>query len=299
MGTVALSGNSSRFASPQDYEICREYHRRFGTTYYFATQLFPRRYRERVHALYGFVRVPDEWVDNPQNTTVEQQAQALRAYEEELLAGLAGICPTEPVLRAFVDVMRETGMPADEPTCFLRAMEMDLTRTRYQTYAELEDYMRGSAAAVGLMMCHAIGTPLSEPVRSGAMALGNAMQLTNFTRDVAEDARRNRIYLPLEDLEQFRVTPSEIERGEMSDRVEALVRFQIARARALYAEADRAIPLLPFFAQRPVKLARLLYSRILDKIEAQDCNVFAGRARTTRSEKMLAAARVLVRGVHA
>ncbi|MBX7131860.1 MAG: phytoene/squalene synthase family protein [Fimbriimonadaceae bacterium] len=284
------------FASLSDYAECRRLHRQFGTTYYFASRRFPGPIRRRVDALYGFVRVPDEWVDNPGVLDQTALEDKLRDYRTELLHGHEGICPTHPVLRAFCDTMRECHIPLEEPLLFLDAMAQDLTTTRYSTYGDLRDYMRGSAATVGLMMCCAIGAPSSDSVRRGAMALGEAMQLTNFLRDVGEDLDRGRIYLPMEDLATFGLDESDIASRRVTPRFVDLMRFEIARARALYAEADPSIRLLPSHARPAVRLARVLYSRILDRIEARQYDVFSGRARTTRLEKGLAALGVLLRG---
>lgn len=285
------------FANEADYELCRQLHRRFGTTYYASSRLFPPSIRRRVHALYGFVRVPDEWVDNPDSTDVDEIRARLQAWRAEMDRGVAGTeSPTHPVLRAFCDVARETRLPLAEAHRFIDAMAMDLETTRYATYRDLENYMAGSAAAVGVMMTCLVDAPRDEETLACARALGNAMQLTNFLRDVAEDAERGRIYLPQEDLERFGVSEDEVMDGVFSDRMESLIRFEIARARNLYRDSHPGIRNLSGPSQSAVLLARVLYSRILDRIEMQGANVFVGRARTTTSEKLFVAGQVLVQG---
>lgn len=237
-------------------------------------------------AVYGFVRVPDEWVDNPGAMTVAERSAKLESYREELLLGLDGVRPGEPALRAFVDTMQAVGMPPDEPLLFLDAMRMDLHFDRYASWEDLCGYMRGSASAVGLMMCEVVGAPPTPTVRSCAMRLGEAMQLTNFLRDVAEDAKRGRVYLPEEDLEAHGVSREDVLARRWSPDFERLMRFEIARARALYGEADPGIPQLPAAMRPAVRIARVLYARILDRLEAQGANPFAGRARTGRWEKL-------------
>jgi phytoene synthase len=282
------------FSTPEDFDYCAKLHRQYGTTYYFATLRFPEPLRSRAHAIYGFVRVPDEWVDNPGGRSKGEIAELLESYEAELLAGLEGVCPKHPALRAFVDVVQEAQIPIDEAKLFLRAMKQDLEVTRYATYADLEGYMRGSAAAVGLMMCAALDVPMDAELQQAACDLGNAMQLTNFLRDTGEDLQRGRIYLPQEDLARFGVPEAEVLSRTMSDRFIALMKFEIARARELYASSDAGIARLPLIARRPVKLARILYSRILDRIEANGYDVFTRRARTSRLEKLLVAGRELL-----
>ena len=287
--TTYTCGMGGEWASTADHDLCRRLHRQHGTTYYFATSRFPAPARRRVHALYGFVRVPDEWVDNPQ----DDPAPRLAAYRDDLLCAFEGGRSEHPALRAFGDVARECGMAREEPLCFLDAMAMDLTVARYPTYAHLETYMRGSAAAVGMMMCDALGAGDDATMRAAARALGNAMQLTNFLRDVREDAARGRVYLPQDELAAFGVGEDEIIAGRMSERFRKLSEFQVARARALYAQADAGIPMLPAEARKAVRLARVLYARILDRIEERDHDVFGGRARTSKVEKLAVAARVL------
>jgi len=292
---VALGTTKSvaGFATAMDHAECRYLHRRFGTTYYFATRRLPARIRRRVHALYGFVRVPDEWMDNQSNVSTTQREQQINSYRNELLRGLDGVRPTHAVLRAFCDVAREVALPIEEPLEFLKAMEQDIYTSRYSTYTDLEKYMRGSAVAVGIMMCRLLEVEVDDRVLKAATALGEAMQMTNFLRDVGEDIRRGRIYLPIEDLKQFPESEDAILHEELNADMISLLKFEIARTRELYRTADAGIPLLPKGAQRAVKLARILYSRILDRIEERNYDVFNGRARTSRTEKLVTAFRVL------
>jgi len=282
------------FASAADHAVCRQLHRKYGTTYYFATRRFGRLARRRVHALYGFVRVPDEWVDNPEVASPAGQRQMLEEYRSQLIRGLDGVRPDEPVLRAFCDVVRECGMPLEEPLLFLDAMEQDLSVGRYATYEELRGYMRGSASAVGVMMCSVLEAGCDPKMLDAAKALGEAMQLTNFLRDVGEDVQRGRIYLPQEDMARFGVTEEDILEGRKTEAFVSLMKFEIERARWLYETADTGIPLLPPHARKAVRLARVLYSRILDRIERNDYDVFTQRARTTKAEKIRLATRVVL-----
>ena len=159
-------------------------------------------------------------------------------------------------------------------------MEMDLEVTRYQTSEDLRGDMRGSAAAVGIMMCSVMGATIDADLLACASALGEAMQLANFIRDVGEDTDRGRIYLPLEDLSHFGVSEEDVLNGRMSPAFKDLIRFEIARARDLFAKSDAGIARLPRQAQIPVLLARVLYSQILDRVEANHYDVFTRRART-------------------
>lgn len=277
------------FASEEDYAECARLHRQHGATYYFASRRLPAEARRRVDAVYGFVRVPDEIVDNPAEPDLQVMTSGLRAYRQEFLASTYGRRPDQPVLRAFADTLRECEIPLHEPMVFLDAMEADLTVTRYPTYADLRGYMRGSAVAVGMMMLYVLDAERDRANLDAAQALGEAMQLTNFLRDVGDDIRRGRIYLPLEDMAKFGVTEEDICTGRVTPAFRELMRFEIARARQLFDASDAGIERLPEAMRFGVALARELYAKILEKIEEADYNVFGQRARTTPQEKMVAA----------
>ena len=282
----------TRYALPEDYELCRRIHRKFGTTYYFATRRFSPREAQKVHALYAFVRIPDEWVDNPGELSKGEVQALLTDWRQQFRDGMAGSCPEHPAMRAFCDVARECGIPPSEAECFLDAMEMDLTVDRYQTFEDLRGYMRGSAAAVGIMMCSVMGADIDSDLLECASALGEAMQLANFIRDVGEDIQRGRIYLPLEDLERFGISESQLANGHLSHSMIQLLQFEIERARSLFVKSEAGIARLPRQAQIPVLLARVLYAKILDQVEANGYDVFTKRARTGTVTKIRHAVRV-------
>lgn len=274
------------YACASDRELCRRIHRKFGTTYYISTMRFPRMLRERVHAIYAFVRVPDEWVDNPGELCIGDQSLKLRDWRKQMVLGLQGVRPEHPVMRAYCDVARECNIPLSEAECFIDAMEMDLTVGRYENYQQLRDYMRGSASAVGVLMCYAMGADIDDDLLDRARALGEAMQLTNFLRDIGEDLERGRIYMPLDELAQFGLSSEDLVAHRNTADFKRFMQFEIQRARDLYAFADGGIALLPIHMRRAVLMARILYSKILDQIEANDYDVFTRRARTTKLQKI-------------
>jgi phytoene/squalene synthetase len=195
------------------YDTCRRLHAEHGRTYYLATRLLPAWKRPYVHALYGFARYADELVDGPFGGTPAGQAEAdaaLAGLERGLLAAFASDSPPgrgtqADVLRALKDTAQRWDLPPAYFTTFLTAMRMDLTVREYETWEDLLGYVEGSAAVIGLQML-----PILEPTSRAASAyardLGIAFQLANFLRDVGEDLRRGRIYLPLESLRLFGVT---------------------------------------------------------------------------------------------
>jgi len=274
----------------QDYAHCQAVQRAHGVSYYFATRFFPPETRRAVHALYGFVRYPDQWVDCPDAHSSPESIHAqLDAYERDLIRAVCGEPVSLPPLRAFADVVRRYAIPLRHPLEFLDAMRMDLTRTRYATFDELQTYTWGSASVVGVMMCYILGTVHPDALHYAA-TMGLAMQMTNFLRDVGEDWARGRVYLPQDELQRFGVSEAQIANGVVDDRWVAMMRFQIDRCRALYAEAEQGIPLLPREAQYPVLLGGRLYARILHAIERNGYDVFRRRAHTTHAEKLRLAA---------
>lgn len=271
------------------YELCRRVQKGHSRTYYFSTSLFPEEVRPHVHALYAFMRYADEIVDNPGATSLDEQLAGLRSFEEETLAAVAGEAVANPVLLAFANTVLLRGIEPGLIEAFMRSMKMDTAVFRYPTYGDLERYTYGSAAVVGLMMCRVIGAT-DEAANPHAEALGVAMQLTNFLRDVREDWARGRVYLPLEDLERFGYAEEELGRGIVDERFVELMRFEISRARRLYRVADEGMRYIPRGRRYPVVVAGRLYEAILDRIESQGYDVFSRRAQTSLAYKLRVAA---------
>jgi phytoene synthase len=278
----------------ESYELCRRVQRAHSKTYYFSTQLFPPEVRPHVHALYAFMRYADEIVDNPGQTTLDEQLAALEAFEEETTATVDGEAAPNPILQAYANTVRQRGIEPQHITAFIKSMKMDTQVFRYPTYESLTVYTYGSAAVVGLMMCRAVGV-VDERAEVHAEALGVAMQLSNFLRDVREDWDRGRVYLPLEDLARFDYREEELGAGVVDERFVELMRFEVGRARRLYGIAGEGIGYIPRGRRYPVVVARELYAAILDRIEAQGYDVFSRRAETSLSSKLGVATRCAAR----
>jgi phytoene synthase len=255
-----------------DFEVCRRLHARYGRTYYLATMLLPPAKRPYVWALYGFARYADEFVDS----LTTPDPQALVAWGKAFLASLGQGEPADPVSRAMAATMRRWNIPRAHVEAFLESMQMDITVSGYPTYGDLEQYMYGSAAVIGLQML-----PILEPVTpeagSRARALGEAFQMSNFIRDVGEDLRRGRVYLPQEDLDAFGVTREALERRAVTAPIRELLRFEVARTRALYTFAEPGIDMLHPTSRDCVRTAFVLYGAILDAVEAAHYQVLTQR----------------------
>lgn len=268
-------------------EEAKKINYRHGTSYFWATLLFPKDIRNAVHILYAFFRIPDEIVDNAKDGEIETISHNLQEWFKKWQQAYLSQVSTEPILYASSAVFHCYQIPFKYSEVFFQAMKQDLHRTRYQSYCDLEKYMYGSAAVVGLMLSHVIG--FSDPdALSYATKLGYAMQLTNFLRDMDEDfVERGRIYFPQTELNQFGISDQDIAKKHFTPQFKQFVQFQIARTRALYLEAELGIALLDQKGRRAVRVASRLYAKILQKIEEQDCNIFMGRARTKPIEKAL------------
>ncbi|MCL7419226.1 MAG: phytoene/squalene synthase family protein [Halalkalicoccus sp.] len=239
-------------------EQSKAIHRRTGRTFYYATRLLPGRVREATYVLYAFFRVADEVVDDADGVPPEEQRQRLESLREQAL-GRAD--PDGPVLEAFQAIRARHGIADEDVEVFIDAMLTDIEKRRYGTYAELESYMNGSAAAVGRMMTAVMDPEDPEAALSHATALGEAFQLTNFVRDVREDViERDRIYLPQSTLEAEGVSDERIERFEMNENVARAVKTELTRAESLYREGVAGIKYLPRDCQLPVLLAAVLYA---------------------------------------
>ncbi|KYH26329.1 squalene/phytoene synthase [Halalkalicoccus paucihalophilus] len=239
-------------------EQSKAIHRRTGRTFYYATRLLPGRVREATYVLYAFFRVADEVVDDADGVPPGEQRQRLESLREQAL-GRAD--PDGPVLEAFQSIKERHDIADEDIEVFIDAMLTDIEKRRYGTYAELESYMNGSAAAVGRMMTAVMDPEDPEAALSHATALGEAFQLTNFVRDVREDViERDRIYLPQSTLEAEGVSDERIERFEMDENVAHAVKTELTRAESLYREGVAGIKYLPRDCQLPVLLAAVLYA---------------------------------------
>jgi len=275
----------------ESYRLCAKVARRHGKTYAMAARLLPPGSRDHVHAVYAFCRVADDIVDDLGDRPVPERVAALEEFGARFRADLAAGRSDHAVLAAVVATVRATGI---DPECFdrfLASMAMDFDRDSYETWADLCGYMDGSAAVIGEMMLPVL-RPTDRAAFEPARQLGIAFQLTNFLRDIGEDLERGRVYVPQQDIARFGADPW---RREVTPQWRELMRFEIERNRRIYAVADTGIALLPPRSARCVAAARVLYSRILDRIEAADYDVFTSRVRVSEVEKAATAARILLR----
>jgi phytoene synthase len=265
------------------YAECARVTRESASSFAQAFRLLPEERRRGLEALYAFCRVVDDAADEGGDG-----AAALAAWRAELGRALGGTA-THPVAVALGDTVRRFGVPARHLEEILTGVEMDLRRRRYETFDELRRYCYHVAAAVGLASLPILGCR-SERSRAYAEALGVALQLTNILRDLAEDAERGRIYLPLEDLRRFGYRERDLLTHTRGAAFRALVAFECERARALYRAARAAVTPADRRALAPAEGMRLVYQRLLARIAARPEAVFGPRVGVPRVEKALCAA---------
>ncbi|GAC1440507.1 MAG: phytoene/squalene synthase family protein [Mycobacteriales bacterium] len=283
------------------YEACRRLNASHGQTYYLATLLLPAWKRPYVHALYGFARYADEIVDDLASTLTDaEKADWLIGWGEQFMTDVAAGGSEHPISMAVVDTVRRWGIPLDYIEAFLASMRMDLTVTEYATYDDLMTYVYGSAAVIGLEM-----VPVLEPLVPREVAnpyaqdLGVAFQLSNFIRDVGEDLQRGRVYLPMEDLEEYRVTREHLAHGVVDAPIRRLLAFEIARTREIYRSARHGVRLLRPSSRPCIETALALYGGILDEVEAADYAVLTQRVSVSKARRAAVAVPGLARAVAA
>jgi phytoene synthase len=278
------------------YEYCRQITAKYSKTFYLGTLLMPKEKREAIWAIYVWCRRTDELVDGPDAALTTPET--LDHWERQLESVFAGHPLDDPDV-ALVNTLERFTLDIQPFRDMIEGQRMDLYRSRYETFEELELYCYRVAGTVGLMSSDVLGIDTSYRTapwdcsdniyipRQEAIALGIANQLTNILRDVGEDTHRGRIYLPLEDLEKFNYTEEDLYNGVIDDRWIALMQFEIERARKFYQDAEIGIRSLNLDSRWPVWSALMLYQGILDVIEQNNYDVFTKRAFVPNAKKML------------
>lgn len=252
------------------YHACAALTYQHSRTFFLASALLPREKRNAARALYAFCRISDNIVDHPRS---DPQIE-LEAWRRDALSSHAF---DNPFILAWADARERFGIPAGYAEQLIDGVKRDLSQTRYSTFAELSEYAYGVASTVGLMTMHIVGFSGEEAI-SYAVRLGVALQLTNILRDVAEDWRAGRVYLPQDEMREFGVTEADIAAGQVTDRWRRFMRYQIQHNRALYQSSWSGIGLLDRDGRFAIAAAGKLYDAILTDIERHDYDVFSRRA---------------------
>lgn len=271
-------------------DVCRKHARSF----YFASAVLFGPRRRAAFAVYAVCRKLDDLVDEQGATEVQLQSAAEAV--NHLFDGTAptATSPFSPSLSAaFHDVVIQFGLRREPFVELLRGLAMDLQPRRYASWAELDLYCYRVAGTVGEMMAPILGCR-DERALSQAIALGKAMQLTNILRDIKEDFLRGRVYLPQDEMQRFGVSETQLAEGRINDGLIAFMRFQIGRARSLYAEGARGFWALAHWGGRTcARVMSAVYGGILGVIEQAHYDVFATRARVSWWGKLALATRAV------
>ena len=273
-------------------EYCQRKTAESGTSFYYSFLFLPPDRRRAITALYAFCREVDDVVDEVSDANVARSKLAW--WRQEIGATFTGV-PRHPVALALKPVVAAYRLPEEHFQTVIDGMTMDLERSRYLDFAELERYCQCVAGVVGLMSAEIFGYA-NPATRQYARDLGIAFQLTNIIRDVGEDARRGRIYLPQDELARGGVAASSLLKRESSDALVALMRDQVARARHWYARALDALPAEDRRAQRPGLIMAAIYGALLDEIERDGYRVLDRRISLTPLRKLWIAWKTARRG---
>ena len=283
------------------YLECKRLNSLHGKTYYLATLLLPPAKRPFVHALYGFARYADEIVDDLASTlTDEEKANSLKQWGEGVISDIKSGNSNDQIGKALVDTVRRFDIPIEYFQAFLHSMTMDLTITEYQEYEDLQEYVYGSAAVIGLQMVPVLGREKGssiDKVNSAAEKLGVAFQLANFIRDVGEDLDRGRVYLPIAELQSHGVTREMLEDKVLTPQIKSALKEQIERVRRLQRESATGIKMLSVQSRACIQAASELYCGIVDEVEKIDYQIFSKRAKTSNMRRMKVAIPAYLRAV--
>lgn len=265
------------------YEECRLITKREAKNFFYAFITLPPAKRKAIYATYAFCRYCDDAVD--EDVPTERKLDALLKLREYLAAAYQGEA-NGPVFTALAHTIQTYNIPPTYLQEVINGVEMDVTKSRYETFDELRLYCYRVASAVGLICLEIFGYSDSK-AKDHAIDLGLGMQLTNILRDIQEDAERGRVYIPRQDLQQFGYSEAELLGGVLNQAQRQLMEFQVQRAREYF---KKGIGLMPYLSPRsracPSVLAHL-YMRILSRIEDANYNVFNGRVRLKPTEKLL------------
>lgn len=258
---------------------CQALTKHHSRSFHMASQLLPPHQRQAVRALYAFCRITDDIVDHPDGNVNETLAE----WRERALSWDPPTADLPAV--AWANARSQFNIPRRYAEQLIEGVARDLHQTRYQTFDDLATYCYGVASTVGLMSMHIIGFESAEAIPY-AIKLGVALQLTNILRDVAEDWKRGRFYLPLDELEAFGLSEEDLNHGRVDDRWRNFMRFQIERNRQFYREAWPGIAMLAPNGRLAIAAAAGFYRAILQDIEAHHYDNFNRRAHITQWGKI-------------
>ena len=276
--------------TPEEY--CQQKAASSGSSFYYSFMFLPPNRRRAITALYAFCREVDDVVDE----CIDPQLAATKLtwWRQEVAKLYAGQ-PGHPVTQALLPVLSEFSLPQEQLLEIIDGMEMDLQQTRYLDFKALSLYCYRVASVVGLLAAEIFGFQ-DRQTQKYAHDLGIAFQLTNIIRDVGEDARRGRVYLPVDELKRFNVPVSDILNSRYSENFRKMMEFQIERAEHYYSQAMSQLPKIDRKRQSPGLVMAAIYRTLLDEIKRDGCQVLSQRVSLTPIRKLWIAWRTWIKG---
>jgi phytoene synthase len=274
------------------HAYCQEKAAASGSSFYYSFLFLPPERRRAITALYAFCREVDDVVDECTDTAVARAKLAW--WRNEVAAAYRGSAQ-HPVARALAEVAPRYNLPEARLNEIIDGMQMDLDYNRYPDFATLERYCHRVAGVVGLLAAEIFGYA-DRRTLDYAANLGLAFQLTNIVRDVGEDARRNRIYLPLDELARHGVGETDVLQGRETDNFKKLMTFQIDRAQEYYRAAFERLPAADRRPQRAGIIMAAIYQTLLEEIRRDGCRVLAQRTSLTPVRKLWIAWKTWIKG---
>jgi phytoene synthase len=263
-------------------QYCENKARQSGSSFYYSFKFLPKDKRRAITALYSFCREVDDVVDECSDASV---ARTTLTWWRGEVAAIYGGRPQHPVTQALIPVVKQFNLSQEHLLEIIDGMEMDLEQARYADFKSLQLYCYRVASVVGLLSAEIFGYTDRKTLKY-AHDLGIALQLTNIIRDVGEDARRNRIYIPMDELAQFGVTAADIMNSKESENFQKLMAYQIERAHRYYRQALEHLPQADRKSQRTGLIMAAIYQATLEEIVASGCHVLKERISLTPRYKL-------------
>lgn len=276
--SISLSDNASL---KDAYALCNGISKNHSKSFYLASSLLPAEKRSAVRALYAFCRTVDDIVD--EGTVIGRDEEL--EYWKNIVKGIQHPRADDLTAQAWSDTQTRYNIPVQFALQLIDGVSRDLRQVNYQTFDDLTTYCYGVASTVGLMSMYIVGFN-NERAVPYAIKLGVALQLTNILRDVGEDFRNNRLYLPLDELMEFNISIDEIQRGEVNGKWIKFMKFQVNRAREFYKEAAKGMTYLDHDGRLSIGAAADFYKGILKSIENNNYDVFSRRASLSKWDKI-------------
>ena len=273
------------------YLFCRNLTRNNAKNFYLAFQILPWIKRRSIYSIYAFCRCSDDLVDDP---AIKDRAGLLEKWKVDLAACYRGEIKNDPIFVALYDTVKRYSIPKKYFLELIEGMEMDISVNRYETFDELYEYAYKAASVVGLILIEIFGYK-NYMTREYAKNLGIAMQLTNIIRDVKEDAKRGRIYLPREDMIRFGYSEKDLFANEYGSKFVRLMEYQVARAVFYYQKATRSIPPEDRNLLTSPEIMKNIYFHLLNEIVGKGYNIFHNRIQFSNLTKLFIAVRTWFR----